>query len=153
MKTLLALSSIIIALFIFNSNSFSQSDDCCKEKSASCCTESKDCCIELGNAGGDSSVAGMTCPVSGEAIGDGQGVKFDYYGKTYTFCCEGCEAKFRKEPMNYIKEEMKCPVMGEVIESKDVFVVNNGTKYYFCCKSCIKKFENDPDKYRNGYKD
>ena len=152
MKTKLFLSSIFIALFaLITSSSFSQSNDCCaKEKASQCCAENKSCCDKEGNAGGDTSVTGMTCPVSGEAIGEGQGVKFGYYGKDYTFCCEGCLAKFKKEPMNYIKEELTCPVMGEKIESKDVFVMHEGTKYYLCCKSCNKKFESDPDKYKNG---
>jgi YHS domain-containing protein len=155
MKTKIILSSIFFALFAFiTSSAFSQSNDCCaKEKASQCCAENKSCCDKEGNAGGDTSVAGsMTCPVSGEAIGEGQGIKFGYYGKDYTFCCEGCVAKFKKEPMNYIKEELTCPVMGEKIESKDVFVMHEGTKYYLCCKSCNKKFESDPDKYKNGSK-
>jgi len=152
MKTKIILSSIFFALFAFiTSSAFSQSNDCCaKEKASQCCAENKSCCDKEGNAGGDTSVTGMTCPVSGEAIGEGQGVKFGYYGKDYTFCCDGCVAKFKKEPMNYIKEELTCPVMGEKIESKDVFVMHEGTKYYLCCKSCNKKFESDPDKYKNG---
>ena len=93
-------------------------------------------------------MSGLTCPVSNESIGEGQGVKLDYYGKTYTFCCEGCVAKFKKEPINYIKEEMTCPVMGETV-TKDVFVMHNDTKYYLCCKSCLSKFEKDPEKYIN----
>lgn len=163
MKTKLIVTSIFIALFaLITSSSFSQDKECCKDKSSSHCgdmktsndTKSEDgkCCDKHGNAGGDSSVTGMTCPVSGEAIGEGQGVKFSYYGKDYTFCCEGCVAKFKKEPMNYIKEEMTCPVMGEKIESKDVFVMHEGTKYYLCCKNCVKKFESDPEKYKNGPK-
>ncbi|HAX48136.1 MAG TPA: YHS domain-containing protein [Ignavibacteria bacterium] len=154
MKITIILSSIFFALFAFiTSSAFSQSNDCCaKEKTSQCCAENKSCYDATGNAGGDTSVTGMTCPVSGEAIGEGQGIKFGYYGKDYTFCCEGCLAKFKKEPMNYIKEELTCPVMGEVIESKDVFVMHEGTKYYLCCKSCNKKFESDPDKYKNGPK-
>ncbi len=161
MKSRLIVTSIIIALFaLVTSSSFSQEKECCKDKSSSHCgdmkssNENKDgkCCDKHGNAGGDSSVTGMTCPVSGEAIGEGQGIKVSYYGKEYTFCCEGCVAKFKKEPMDYIKEEINCPVMGEKIESKDVFVMHEGTKYYLCCKSCLKKFESDPDKYKNGSK-
>ena len=154
MKTKFIVTSIFIALFaLITSSSFSQSNDCCdKEMTSQCCVEKKDCCEKEGNAGGDSSVTGMTCPVSGEAIGEGQGVKTSYYGKDYTLCCEGCLAKFKKEPMNYIKDEMTCPVMGEKIESKDVFVMHEGTKYYLCCKSCLKKFENNPEKYMNGNK-
>lgn len=163
MKTKLFLASLFIALFALTvSNTYSQDKECCKDKSSSHCgdmksgsemkSEDSKCCEKHGNAGGDSTVStGMTCPVSGEAIGEGQGVKFSYYGKEYTMCCEGCVAKFKKEPMNYIKEEMTCPVMGETVV-KDVFVMHEGTKYYLCCKSCVKKFENDPDKYKNGPK-
>jgi YHS domain-containing protein len=50
--------------------------------------------------------------------------------------------------MNYIKEELKCPVMGEAA-SKDVNTVVDGVKYYFCCAGCIKKFEKNPEKYLN----
>lgn len=163
MKTKLFLAAFFIALFALTlSNTYSQDKECCKDKSQGHCgdmkssnetkTEDGKCCDKHGNAGGDSTVStGMTCPVSGEAIGEGQGVKFSYYGKEYTFCCDGCVAKFKKEPMNYIKEEMTCPVMGETAV-KDVFVMHEGTKYYLCCKSCLKKFENDPDKYKNGPK-
>lgn len=164
MKTKLIVTSIFIALFaLITSSSFSQQKECCKDKSTctgnmseckgdmSGCTGNMDCPMHMkdGKSGGDSSVTGMTCPVSGEAIGEGQGVKFSYYGKDYTFCCEGCVAKFKKEPMNYIKEELTCPVMGDKIESKDVFAMHNGTKYYLCCKNCLKKFESDPEKYIN----
>ncbi len=160
MKSKLIVTSIFIALFaLITTSSYSQDKECCKDKSSNHCgdmkstndTKSMDgkCCNKQGNAGGDSIVPGvLTCPISGEAIGEGQGIKFDYYGKTFTFCCEGCEAKFKKEPMKYIKEEINCPVMGEPIV-KDVFVMHNGVKYNFCCKSCIKKFEKDPEKYIN----
>jgi YHS domain-containing protein len=150
MKTGIFLVSGFLMFFALVTNtSNSQDKGCCENKTSSCCVEKSDCCTKDGNAGGDSTVSGLTCPVSGEAIGEGQGVKFEYYGKTYTFCCEGCEAKFRKEPFSYLKEEINCPVMGEPIV-KDVFVMHNGTKYYLCCKSCLKKFENDPEKYIKG---
>lgn len=156
MKTRIYLSLIAAALFtLFLNTSYSQ-DKCCENKSASCCTENKDCCKEHtqndmnGNAGGDSTKpSGLTCVVTGEAIEAGGGLTFDYYGTTYNFCCDGCLAKFKKEPMNYIKSGLNCPVMGEAIESKDVFVMHNGTKYYFCCASCESKFQKDPEKYMN----
>lgn len=153
MKTKIILASLAIALMSFAANILYSQDNnnsCCETKSSACCTENQACCDKAatGNAGGDSTAA-MSCPVSNEPIGDGGGVKFDYYGKTYTFCCEGCMAKFKKEPMDYIKTEMVCPVMGDKIESKDVFVMNNGTKYYLCCENCVKKFERDPEKYKN----
>ncbi len=152
-------------LFALIANTSYSQDNCCENKSASCCTENKECCNDMstdmqmndnsqsdktGNAGGDTAVTATVCVVSGEAIGEGQGVKFDYYGKTYNFCCEGCLAKFKKEPMDHIKAGgLTCPVMGDAIESKEVFVMNNGTKYYLCCESCVKKFEKDPEKYMN----
>lgn len=91
------------------------------------------------------------CPVSGEKI-EGAGVTFSYLSKEYTFCCENCVSKFKAEPMNYIKEQLVCPVMGEPAE-KDITLMYNGTKYYFCCKPCTKKFNKEPEKYSSGYKD
>jgi len=155
MKTKIFLASLFLGMFaLLTSGSYSQDKDCCdKQEAMQCCEEKQSCCEPTGNAGGDSSnVSGLTCPVSGEAIGEGSGVNFDYYGKTYTMCCEGCVAKFKKEPIKYIKDEMTCPVMGEPVD-KDVFVMHEGTKYYLCCKSCNKKFENDPEKYKKGYQE
>lgn len=163
MKTKIFLASIFAVLFLITvPSSYSQKKDGCKDKSSGKCgdmktsNESKDShCGTNGNAGGDSTVSatGITCLVSGEAIGEGQGLTFNYYGKTYNFCCEGCIAKFKKEPLNFIKDELTCPVMGEKIGSKDVFVIHEGTKYYLCCKSCNKKFKSDPEKFMKGYQD
>jgi YHS domain-containing protein len=88
------------------------------------------------------------CPVSGETIDGAEGapVTYTYVGKEYTFCCAGCVKKFKAEPMNYIKEDLMCPVTGEAA-SKDVSTVVDGVKYYFCCAGCISKFEKNPDKY------
>ncbi len=88
------------------------------------------------------------CPVSGETI-EGEGVKFSYLGKEYTFCCDGCVGKFKSEPANYIKDEIMCPVMGEAAD-KNISAEYNGTKYYFCCESCVKKFNANAEKYING---
>jgi YHS domain-containing protein len=88
------------------------------------------------------------CPVSGEKIDgiEGDPVKFTYLGKEYTFCCAGCVKTFKAEPVTYIKEELKCPVMGEPID-KTVSTTVDGVKYYFCCSGCVLKFEKDPKKY------
>lgn len=91
------------------------------------------------------------CPVSGEPVDhDGTSVKFTYLGKEYEFCCEGCVKKFKAEPMKYIKDELKCPVMGETAK-QDVFTTVDGVKYYFCCPNCIKKFESNPQKYLDKF--
>lgn len=157
MKTRIFLNILALAIIaVFVSTSYTQEKECCKDKSSSHCgdmkTENGKCCDKHGNAGGDSTVSntGMVCTVSGEAIEPGKEIKFDYYGTTYNFCCDGCLAKFKKEPMDHIKAGgLTCPVMGDPIESKDVFVMHEGTKYYLCCESCSKKFEKDPDKYKN----
>jgi YHS domain-containing protein len=156
MKSLKILSSLAL-MFIFAGISYSQENKgCCENTSSACCTEKAECCTEhastekTGNAGGDSTTAGTVCFVSGEAIGEGQGLKFDYYGTTYNFCCEGCLAKFKKDPMDHIKAGgVNCPVMGDAIESKEVFVMHNDTKYYLCCEHCVSKFKKDPEKYMN----
>jgi YHS domain-containing protein len=124
MKKISVIAVILFAIFaISNKSIYSQSSD-------------------------DKQAPAKTCIVSGETIEDGKQIELKYLDKTYNFCCEHCIAKFKKEPMSYIKEDLKCPVGGESA-SKDVSTILGGVKYYFCCKSCIKKFENDPDKYLN----
>lgn len=93
-------------------------------------------------------VSGEICPVSGETIGEGEGVVFNYMGTEYKFCCKNCLKKFKSEPMDYIKGELKCPVTGESA-SKDEYAVIDNVKYYFCCSGCKSKFEKEPEKYLN----
>src|SRR5690606_17524350 len=89
-----------------------------------------------------------TCPVSGEPLGENPKT-VNYLGKEYKFCCPGCVAEFKEEPMDYIKEGINCPVEGGAA-SKDMSVMYEGTKYYFCCPGCDKEFLSNPDKYKNG---
>lgn len=89
------------------------------------------------------------CPVSGEALGENPAT-FSYMGKEYKFCCKGCVAEFRQEPMDYVKETLICPVEGGAAE-KEVSAVYEGTKYYFCCAGCDKEFMNNPEKYLKEY--
>ena len=58
-----------------------------------------------------SDISDDLCPVSGESLGKSPKT-FSYLGKEYKFCCAGCVAEFRAEPMDYVKEEIKCPVEG-----------------------------------------
>lgn len=92
------------------------------------------------------------CIVCNEKLASVKGIEFQYLGKPYTFCCDGCLAKFKKEPMDYVKEELKCPVDMSESASKDVSTVYNGVKYYFSCSSCLKKFDKDAEKYLEKYK-
>jgi len=164
LKGFLIAVAVFAAIFAFSNYSFSQSTETkncntkkCETKS-SCCTdkstcETKSCCTDKNKTGNSqgSMDSVKVCPVAGEKI-EGQGVKLSYLGKDYTFCCEGCAEKFKKEPLDYIKEEILCPIMGEAA-AKESFTEYNGTKYYFCCMPCIKKFNKDPEKYKDGYKE
>ena len=47
----------------------------------------------------------LICPVTGEDADPD--VTYDHDGKTYSFCCEGCVAKFKKDPVKYIKASAK----------------------------------------------
>ncbi len=135
----------------------------CNKSGGDKCTGRKDCKMEGSNksgcnkntsggmkSGSSDTLKSKTCPVSGEALDGAEGdpVTYTYLGKEYTFCCAGCVKKFKAEPMNYIKDELTCPVMGEAA-SKDVNTVVDGVKYYFCCSGCISKFEKNPGKYLN----
>ena len=55
----------------------------------------------------DAAPAGKdVCPVSGEEIGKGTNITYEYKGKTYRFCCLDCLEAFKKDPEKYI-EKMK----------------------------------------------
>lgn len=138
---------------------------CPQKKDAGCtrmkdggCPQMKKECMQKKNDGSAQGKGEMDtiktatgkCPVSGEDIPDSGGLTFNYLGKEYAFCCEKCVTKFKAEPLNYIKGEVTCPVMGEAA-SKETFSVHNGIKYYFCCAPCVKKFEKDPEKYLEKY--
>jgi YHS domain-containing protein len=48
----------------------------------------------------------VTCPVSGETINKAEAkISWEYKGKTYYFCCEGCKAKFMKDPEQYLQKK------------------------------------------------
>jgi Cu+-exporting ATPase len=48
----------------------------------------------------------LKCPVSGKEFTKSEASpKYEYEGKTYYFCCEGCIEKFTENPEKYIKKE------------------------------------------------
>jgi YHS domain-containing protein len=146
MKKIL-LSVIVLSAFLVINSTTAQEKDCCKKPGTMTCPD------KVGSSQGEKMDSlSKVCPVSGETIEEGKGKEFSYLGTKYTFCCEHCVGKFKAEPMNYIKTELTCPVMGDAA-SKDFSVVNSGTKYYFCCESCLGKFEKNPEKYLNKFKD
>jgi len=61
------------------------------------------------NAGASSvtqaqNVNNKICPVTGDNIGIDTNVTYEYEGKVYNFCCSGCIAEFKKDPIKYIKK-------------------------------------------------
>lgn len=67
----------------------------------------------------------VVCAVTGETMLKSQAkATYEYQGKTYYFCCEGCKEKFVKDPAKYIGKtaEMKdvytCPMHPEVQSDK-----------------------------------
>jgi len=77
---------------------------------------------------------------------------FEYNGKTYYFCMEGCLEKFKRDPEKYAQkaEEMvTCPVSGKEVKKSEAAGSHeyNGKTYYFCCPNCKEKFVKDPAKY------
>ena len=55
-------------------------------------------------APGEARVGDRTrCPVSGEEfVVSESSPKVEYAGKTYYFCCGGCDAKFKADPKKYL---------------------------------------------------
>jgi YHS domain-containing protein len=46
-----------------------------------------------------------SCPISGEEfVVTAESPKVAYEGKTYYFCCAGCEKKFQENPQKYLKK-------------------------------------------------
>lgn len=102
----------------------------------------------------DSTVSGSkeVCIVSGETI-EGGGVKYVYLNKELTFCCEGCEKSFKKNPAKYLGSEgLWCPVCNDGDAKAELNGTTDGTKYYFCSEGCMEKFTGDPDTYLSNYK-
>jgi len=77
---------------------------------------------------------------------------YEYNGKTYYFCMEGCLEKFKNDPQKYAqkaKEMVTCPVSGKTIKKSEAAGSHeyNGKTYYFCCPNCKEKFLENPEKY------
>ncbi len=49
-------------------------------------------------------VGNETCPVSGERIDENMKVTYEYKGKVYNFCCQGCVEEFKRDPEKYIEK-------------------------------------------------
>jgi len=47
-------------------------------------------------------VSNKICPVLGEPIDEATKATYEYKGKIYNFCCQGCVEAFKKELQKYI---------------------------------------------------
>ncbi len=77
-------------------------------------------------------------------------VSFQYQGKLYWFCCQGCLELFKSSPEDLLTETSNlivCPVcLAEKLINTTVEHIFNGTKYNFCrCPHCLSVFNQDQD--------
>lgn len=96
------------------------------------------------------------CPVMGGTIDST--VFTDIQGQRVYHCCPGCGGPLKADPDKYFQSaaaggvlfeniQNACPVSGEELEKKDVFVDYKGRRVYFCCDKCIVDFEKDPQQF------
>lgn len=74
----------------------------------------------------------------------------EHAGHQYHFCCNGCRAKFVKDPEAYLTS--KDPVCGMSVDRSSArhFLKHEGQKFYFCSSGCQHKFNADPETYLHG---
>jgi len=90
---LVILGLVVLALVSY-STVFGMS--CCahaSEGSASQAAQAESAAIDAGN---------KICPVLGEEIDEASKATYEYEGKVYNFCCQGCIGTFKKDPQTYI---------------------------------------------------
>ena len=93
---------------------------------------------------------------------------YEHAGRSYYFCCGGCQAAFRADPTRFVAvapaagaaalpakpaedlpETATDPVCGMSVDPAraEHSHAYGGRTYYFCCAGCRVKFEADPDRY------
>lgn len=96
------------------------------------------------------------CPVMGGKIDST--VYTDIQGQRVYHCCPMCSDKLKKDPDTYFKKvavegvlfeniQTTCPVSGEKLEDKSVYVDFEGRRITFCCEKCVGAFNEDPAKF------
>lgn len=93
----------------------------------------------------------LVCIVDGGEYSWGGGVRFRYLDSDLTFCSDACVKAFKREPINFLKEGVKCPICNHVDGRKDISTTHDGTKYYFCNEGCKVSFKADTQKYLDKY--
>jgi len=96
------------------------------------------------------------CPVMGGKIDST--LYTDIQGQRVYHCCPMCSAKLKADPDKYFKKaaeegvlfeniQTTCPVTGEKLKDKSVYVDYEGRRVVLCCNMCKDKFHEDPAKY------
>ena len=98
----------------------------------------------------------VVCPVMGGKIDST--FYTDIQGQRVYHCCPMCSAKLKADPDKYFKKaaeqgvlfeniQTTCPVSGEKLDNKSVFIDYEGRRIAFCCDKCVSKFKANPTKY------
>lgn len=98
----------------------------------------------------------VICPVMGGKIDST--LYTDIQGQRVYHCCPMCSAKLKADPDKYFKKaaeqgvlfeniQTTCPVSGEELDNKSVFIDYEGRRIAFCCNKCVSKFKENPTKY------
>jgi YHS domain-containing protein len=93
------------------------------------------------------------CPVMGGKIDST--VFTDIQGQRVYHCCPMCSDKLTADPDKFFGQaaeegilfeniQTTCPVSGEELEDKLVYVDYEGRRIAFCCPKCVSTFNDDP---------
>jgi YHS domain-containing protein len=91
-----------------------------------------------------------TCPVSGHKIAvTDKTTSLTVNGQKQYFCCADCPKEFVKNPGNYLKGAMTCPVMtsNKVNPASSPRVAINDNLFFVCCGGCPNAIVSSPQKY------
>ena len=95
------------------------------------------------------------CPVMGGKIDST--VYTDIQGQRVYHCCPMCSSTLVEDPDTFFKKaaadgvmfeniQTTCPISGEALEDKSVYVDYEGRRIAFCCEKCVATFNKDPQK-------
>ena len=101
----------------------------------------------------------LSCPTMGGPVAKGQPMT-DFEGVRFTYCCDGCDVAFAKDPMGAIQKSAKAgktvglslfdPISMKRIDSekaKGGFSDFRGIRFYFATEDEKTQFDKEPKKY------
>jgi hypothetical protein len=79
-----------------------------------------------------------TCPISGKAISADSFIEIN--GKKINFCCDGCQAPYKKK-IGLVDEGPKaCPLSGQPAKKETGLIHQTAELVAFCCNNCPKAY-------------